>query len=51
MQNDQLYMTPDEQVSCMQSAGFDTEVLLRKGSLQLIQAIPKSLGNTHTSTV
>lgn len=35
MKNDQLYMTPEEQVSCIRSAGFNTEVLLQKGSMQL----------------
>ena len=38
MSDGNLYMTPDEQVSCLSEAGFRAEVLLRKGSLQLVFA-------------
>lgn len=39
MQNEQLYMTADEQIQCLKEAGFDAQVLLRKGSLQLLRAV------------
>ncbi len=38
MRNDQLYMTPEEQVTCLREAGYSTEVLLCAGGLQLIKA-------------
>ncbi len=36
--NAELFMTAQEQLSCLNEAGFDAEVLLKKGSLQLIRA-------------
>ncbi len=39
MQNEELYMTPDEQISCLGAAGFKAEVLLQKGSMQIVRAI------------
>lgn len=38
MNNEQLYLTAEEQISCIETAGFRAEVLLRKGSLQLVRA-------------
>ncbi len=38
MENDQLYMTVTEHVSSLEGAGFSARVLLKKGSLVLIEA-------------
>lgn len=38
MQNDQLYMSQNEQLLSLQQAGFNTDVLLTMGSLQLVRA-------------
>lgn len=38
MQNDQLYMTEVEQTQALEQAGFQTSMLLKKGSLLLLKA-------------
>lgn len=39
MKNIELYMTPDEQISSLEVAGFKAEVLLQKGSMQIVRAV------------
>ena len=38
MSNDQLYMTVEEHSACLTQAGFENEILLKKGSLVLFRS-------------